>query len=472
MFILLFSNFSKKRNSTAQPTDSTGALTGCMLKESTSVENPTFVLKSNDFTINYVKAFGHYYFVDDIVSVRDNLIEVRCSMDVLATYKTEIGNYTALIERSDAHYDASYPDPAVSMKNEIYTDVAQADPAIYDDDGYFVLSVMNNIGSGTGFTANYVLAKATLQRVAKFVNTDWGSAAADLLAWVKATFLKTANSIIDCIWLPVTSASLSGLNINWETMVIGTTPMSDSGGMISGGKMTGACIIDKSCSATIPHHYTTAGDFRRCAPYTVGKIFIPGYGYADFNPLDFEPSGTVNIRTYIDVSTGDTVVYLSNSDGVLVSTYTFNIGVSCPVGHVGANVTETIGGVLSTASNIAMFNRSAPNSIAASIADYASAASMVNTVASAAGATASYSGRKAGRAMWANNDKYAICIFAHATQAIDSMETTSGRPDMTERVISTCPGYVKCVNASIGISGMGGEKEAVNNYLNSGFYYE
>ena len=470
MTLWYWTNFVKRKNSTLQPLIALATqVTDVHLKEGTSIEKPVFQLTGNLFTANYVRAFDHYYSVDDITSVRNNLVEISCSMDVLATFKADIGSYTALIERSDSFYDASYPDPAVSMKNEIYTDDAQADPGLYDDSGYFILSVVNNVGSGTGFTSNYIVEKADLQRVAKFVNTDWGSAAADLLAWFKATFLKTANSIIDCIWLPL--KSISGLSFTYEKMVIGVTPMADSDGEIIGGRMTGVCVLNNTCSVTIPHHYG-AGDFRRCAPYTVGKIFIPGYGYADFNPLDFEPSGVINITTYIDVSTGDTVVYLSNDDGILVSTYTFNIGVSCPVGHVGANVTETIGGVLSTASNIALFNKATPGSVGALIADYASAASMVNTISSAAGATASYSGRKAGRAMWANNDKYDVSIFAHATQAIDSMKTTSGRPDMTARVINTCSGYVKCINASVPIAGMSTEKDEVNTYLNTGFYYE
>lgn len=470
MTITLY-DFSKRKNSTAQPT-SAGTDASVTLKEGTSIESPVFLLTGNNFDVNYVKAFGHYYFVTDVRSIRNDLREISCRMDALATHKTEIGNYTALIERSDSFYDPSYPDPAVSMMNELYFDDAVGDPDIYDDDGYFVLSVLNNVGSGTGFTSNYVVSSATLQRIAKFVNTDWGSAATDLLAWFKSVFLKTANSIIDCIWLPLKTTALTGLSIVWEKMVIGVTPMSDADGDIDGGKMTATCVVHNQCTATIPHHYTNAGDFRRCAPYTVGKIFIPGYGYADFNPLDFEPTGVITITTDIDVSTGDTVVYLSNADGVLVSTYTFNIGVSCPVGKVGANVTETIGGILSTASNIALFNKTTPGSAAESIADYASAASMVNTISSAAGATASYSGRKAGRAIWNNNTEYYIAMFAHETQAVDSMETTSGRPDMTERAINTCSGYVKCINASVPIAGMDAERDEINSYLNNGFYYE
>ena len=69
------------------------------LKEGTSIEKPTFLLRGDLFSCNYVQAFNHYYFVDDIKSVRNGLTEIDCSMDVLATFKTEIGSYNALIER-------------------------------------------------------------------------------------------------------------------------------------------------------------------------------------------------------------------------------------------------------------------------------------------------------------------------------------------------------------------------------------
>lgn len=470
MTITVYTGFSKRRNSTKVPSTG-GTQKTVTLKEGTSIENPTFLLAGDLFTVDYVAAFGHYYFVDDVVSVRNGLTEIKCSMDPLATHKTAIGNYTALIERSDSHYDISYPDPAVSIRNKMHCADTAGDPNIYDDDGWFVVSVLNNVGSGTGFTSNYVISAASLQALASYVNTDWGSLATDLLGWFQATFLKTANSIIDCIWLPVSSTALSGLPITFETMVVGVDSVVVGGTPVSAGRMTAPCIVHSSVTVAIPHYYTTAGDFRRCAPYTIGKIFIPGYGVADFNPLDFEPTGNVNITTYIDVSTGDTVVYLSNDDSVLVSTYTFNIGVSCPVGKVGANVTETIGGVLSTASNIAMFNM-AGNPVSRSVADYAAASSMVNTLSSALGVTASYSGRKAGRAQWANNTRYDVITYARETQGPSSMQAVSGRPDMTQRQISTCSGYVKCINASIPIAGMAAERDAINAYLNNGFYYE
>ena len=48
----------------------------------------------------------------------------------------------------------------------------------------------------------------------------------------------------------------------------------------------------------------------------------------------------------------------------------------------------------------------------------------------------------------------------------------AGRPLYENKQIKTLSGYVKCQNASINISGLAGDKEEVNAYLNNGFYYE
>lgn len=466
-----YSNFSKRKNSTKQPTGGTSVT--MTLKEGTSIEKPSFILSGDVFSYNYVQAFGHYYFVDDVKSVRKGITEIDCSMDVLATYKSEIGSYTALIERSDTHYDATYPDPAISVMNDVVTDQASATTSLFSNVGCFVVSVLNNVGSGTGFTTTYIMDKTNLERLAQYVNTDWGSSitpaagegAAGILQWLQATFLKTADSIIDCIWLPMPTSTVSGSS-SYETVLIGV----DSVSGCSGYRLTSPYVASATTSCTIPHYYSS-GDFRRSSPYTTGKIYILGLGFAEFNPLDFEPSGTMNIYTAVDVSTGDALVVLSNASGEGVASYTFNVGVSCPVGKVGNDVTGFMGSGLTTSAMVAgALSLPSKFSTAAGIATGASA---INTLSSALGTTASIRGGKGGRAMWLNNDdEYIVETFAHMTQSLTSVGTESGRPCMATYQISTCSGFVKCVNANVEIAGMGGEKEEVNNYLNTGFYYE
>ena len=84
-----FYNFSKKSNSTAVPSTGGTAL-DCYVKEATSTYNPTFIINSNswpDYT--YVYWTPYYYFVNDVVSIGNNLYEISCSIDPLASWRTK-----------------------------------------------------------------------------------------------------------------------------------------------------------------------------------------------------------------------------------------------------------------------------------------------------------------------------------------------------------------------------------------------
>lgn len=462
MTIKTWSNFSKRRNSTKQPSN-TGTDHSCTLKETTSIEKPTFVLNSNDFSINYVQAFGHYYFVDDIKSVRNNIVEVSCSMDHGATFKSEIGSYTAFIERSATYGNTMLPDPNVAiMSDEQIISVASSALSIFVPGGFFVISVLNDKGSGTGFTTTYITDIVNMEALAQYVNSNWGSAATDLLDWFQSTFLKTADSIIDCIWVPVAFAALPAANVSYESLKIGVDVIPG----VSGYRMLKPCIVSQNLSVAIPHIYN---DFRKGAPYTTGKLFIPGYGMVDFNPLDFA-GDYVNLYFDCDVSTGDTVCYLKDNAANLVATYTYNVGVSCPVGKVGSNVTQTIGGVLSTAGSVA--SAIASSGATAIASGVAATASGINTITNAIAPTASLHGGKGGRAIAENGLDIVVTLTCKPTTDPDDLQATHGKPIMIEGQISTCSGYVKCSNADVPIAGMESDKAAVNDLLNSGFYYE
>lgn len=76
------------------------------LRDSTSIINPTIVFRINDVSVlkkcNYmtIPDFGRKYFVTDIKSLYNNIVEISAHVDVLETYKNEIDKNTAIIARS------------------------------------------------------------------------------------------------------------------------------------------------------------------------------------------------------------------------------------------------------------------------------------------------------------------------------------------------------------------------------------
>ena len=465
MTIDYWTSFSKRKNSTKQP--SSGTSLTVVLKEGTSVEKPVFLISGDHFDICYIKAFGsHYYFVDDIKSVRNGLTEVSCSMDPMATFKSTIGGYEAFVERAASDYDAWLPDPSCSMLPYLETDETSLASGL-NSVGCFAVSVLNTIGSGTGFTTTYLMDVTNLRALANYCNTDWGSLITDPLAiveWMQAVFLKTANSVIDCIWLPIDYSTVSSLpNTSSETVEVGVDQIPSC----TGYRLTGVCVKQISLiglSFPTPVYYN---DFRIYAPYTLYKLYVPGYGMIDIVKQDF-PLG-IQIEMDIDMSTGDTMVYLETGTN-LVATLHYNIGVSCPVGKVGSDVTGTAVGIIQSRANLVSADVSGNKY--ADVSRLEAAASGVNAFSTFAGVTPSVSGSKGGRAIIQHGLNFVLTQFCHHTIVPSDYGPTNGYMLMQKRTISALSGYIKCINASVPISGMQQDRDTINNYLNSGFYYE
>lgn len=80
------------------------------LKQETSIIDPVFVVEGNlsDFrNSNYctISTFNRSYFINNIKSVRNNLIELSCHVDVLSTYKTAIRNNMAICKRQENYWN-------------------------------------------------------------------------------------------------------------------------------------------------------------------------------------------------------------------------------------------------------------------------------------------------------------------------------------------------------------------------------
>lgn len=76
------------------------------LKNETSIINPVILISGNLSTYvncNYmtISTFGRSYFVTDIRSIRNGLIEVSGHVDVLTSYKNQIRENTGIIHRQE-----------------------------------------------------------------------------------------------------------------------------------------------------------------------------------------------------------------------------------------------------------------------------------------------------------------------------------------------------------------------------------
>lgn len=118
-----YSGFSKRENSTKQPSGGTDYTV--VFKEAFSIIGGTVKLQVNfDTAKNYTAAkYGNnFYKVVDVVSTTNNIVEITLALDVLATYKSDIAGYTGLIERSPSNSEINYiPDDTISNTGNMIT---------------------------------------------------------------------------------------------------------------------------------------------------------------------------------------------------------------------------------------------------------------------------------------------------------------------------------------------------------------
>lgn len=95
------------------------------LKNETSIIDPVILFAADvqdvaDANYMYIGYFNRYYFITDIKSIRNNLVEVSAHVDVLMTYRSAIRDNRAIIKRSQNDYNLYLNDGSLkTLQNPI-----------------------------------------------------------------------------------------------------------------------------------------------------------------------------------------------------------------------------------------------------------------------------------------------------------------------------------------------------------------
>lgn len=97
----------------------------CTLKEKTSIVNPVFLLADigthySDCNYIYVPELNRYYYVLDVIAVRNGVWELHCHVDVLMTYRNEIRSQTCIVERQENISNMYLSDPRLKVQANPY----------------------------------------------------------------------------------------------------------------------------------------------------------------------------------------------------------------------------------------------------------------------------------------------------------------------------------------------------------------
>lgn len=441
-------HFSKRKNSTKRPTGQ-GTEVPCLLKSATTFQNPTFILQrpmNEMLQFNYAKWADHYYFVDSTTSINAGQTEISCTEDVLATYKNEIGNYTCFIERSSNQTtlanDTMYiptNDWVLSTRNVRHKEKIMT--STYSQQ--YIIRLVSRTG-----VASYYINGNQLNNLLDYMYTE--SNFTDVITdGITKLMFDPFKYIVDLKWIPFVESAFK--NNNNEAIQLGFW---DSGVMAK--RIDEDTVVNFSYSFAFDNPLYAITDFRYYSPsFSNYFIKLPFIGVVALNPYKIDES--VNALYQFDATSGLCNVFLQ-SKKVVFASYQFQLSVPVQIGYASTNIAQL------TTSAVSLVGAGLQGNIAQGIS------SGIEAGRSITAPEVSMLGTIGNISNILNNQ---ILEFnSYACTSINPDGASEGYADGTVHSISGLSGYIKCRNASIEISGFTGDQEAVNNYLNSGFYYE
>lgn len=441
-------HFSKRKNSTKRPTGQ-GTEVPCLLKSATTFQSPTFILQKpmNDvLQFNYAKWADHYYFIDSTTSINAGQTEISCTEDVLATYKNEISNYTCFIERSNNQTtlanDTMYiptNDWVLSTRNVSHKEKIMT--STYSQQ--YIIRVVSRTG-----VASYYINGDQLKDLLDYMYTESNFTDVITDAITKLMF-DPFKYIVDLKWIPFVESAFK--NNNNEAIQLGFW---DSGVMAK--RIDEDTVVNFSYTFAFNNPLYAITDFRYySSSFSNYFIKLPFIGVVALNPYKIDES--VNALYQFDATSGLCNIFLQ-SKKVVFASYQFQLSVPVQIGYASTNIAQL------TTSAVSLVSAGLQGNIAQGIS------SGIEAGRSITAPEVSMLGTIGNISNILNNQ---ILEFnSYACTSIDPDGASEGYADGNTRKISTCSGYLRCRNASIEISGFTGDQEAVNNYLNSGFYYE
>lgn len=492
-----FFKFSKRKNSTKQPTGSGTSYT-VNLKSGTSFISPTLLLEISGYPdYNYLKFEGMFYFVNDIVSVRQDLWEIYCKVDPLATAKTSILNSTQYVSYSSAGGSTWLPDNRIAIqKNATVASATTSMNFLFTAGGFYVMSVVGYQGCDV-----WALDATKMGLILDRIN-DWSDDIIDDVLnadypWSGGTPIPspynftTVENALESIGKMMTLTGVAGNAYNaapscirsciWVPFFISSFIPGSSEEIYLGQFPTNVfsfkCKTDpetNTVSVNIPWQYN---DWRRATCEDV-YLYLPLVGIIALSSDSIINESALTIEWSATATDGN-IAYLVKAGNQIIGTYGANAAVNYPVGvSQQSSIGERATTMLASLEKVATIGARAT---ASPISTGAAAAGMIidfiqggyevlNTANTRHNSCVGGIGGGAGVGL----DLDATCFtVAHPTNISPSaMQNTMGLPTMKPMALSTLTGFCQCANAHVELDLPSTIMDAVDAYLNSGFYIE
>lgn len=475
-------SFSKRENSTEQPSG-TGTTFSCVMLDETSLMNPTFKLSiaTNPIGNNYcyVSDFNRYYFIKDI-STYQNFWYISCECDVLASFKTAIGNGSHYVMRAASESDGNISDSVYPAKiNATMTRTFPVNNLIDYSNGHsYVLGVVgeaassaNQIGSLVYYHMDAVALNAFISFLMNNVESDWSNLQGEYSQGVIQALLNPMQYIKSCVMLPVDPPRAgsytrpTSIKFGYYEYTVGAT------GEVKPLLQSNTTTIETT-TISIPKHpqAATRGNYLNCQPFSEYVLHCDPFGDIPLDPTLLQENTDISVSLSIDLTDGTSSLLVQGN--TVLTDIMFN-GSS----QIGVNI---------NLSQVYVDGLAQEKVVTESIATMAGAALSGNvsglvTIANAATAGIqdatrinfpTVSGLSCGGSFLPFFHVDSFYLTHKYVEIVDENLTELGRPLCKVKQISSLSGFILCSGADCKITGTQEEAQKINNYMNTGFFYE
>lgn len=449
-----FYTFNKKSNSTKQP-GGAGTTYKCNLIEPTSFTAPDIALavqaKPTAFNYAYIPEFSRYYFVNDW-AFSSGLWRASLSVDVLASWKSYIGEQKQYVLRSSARYDGNIIDTLYPTKNNVYREISEAGylegggfKYSYNE-GAYIVGIINGDSGAIGCVSYYAFTNSSFRALCSKLlgTTDWMYDGIDEIS-VELTkvLFNPFQYIASCMWIPFNIGGSGGsVKYGWWDLGVG-------GARISGTPYS------IGANFSIPKHPQSGrGSYLNGAPFSRYYLDWPCFGRIALDSNILKSFDKLSCSVIIDPVSG--IGTLRVSPGAIpIYTQQTQIGVPIQLAQMAVNY----GGVASSvASGISSAIKLDVGGLFNSIGNACEAAMPQLSTTGKNGSISAF--------------RFTPMLCAEFYEVVDDDNEHLGRPLCMDVTPKSIPGYMVCADVEIEAPCSRPENESVVSYMESGFYYE
>lgn len=469
-FNVQFGTVYKRHNSTF--TGGAGAhniVCPCVIKEDCSVTNPSLIVDLagtqifNGDTLNhaYIPEFHRFYFVDNWTYERGKW-RADLSIDVLATWKSEIGSSSQYILRCASASDGTVFDALYPVRNDISYSTSNASNPWSINGGYYIIGTISGGGMGLGAIGYYALTQTQFHNLMVYLFNNVGSyfdlneIRQDITVETFKALFNPFQYIASAMYIPF---DMSGQGLSQQNIDVGYWSIPVQGGRINS-------LAPRNITLNLPwsgsHPDDNRGNYVYCNPYTRVDLDFQPFGHFQLPSDIVYDRGGIDITVKVDYITGKGTCYI----GGLVAPY---MAVESMVGVpicISQMATDYLGAVTTATQGVTdTISKAMSGDIAGAIG---SGVACIDSSIRAQIPTLSTMGSNGGLSSLVQPPTAVYTYY----RLVSEDNTRNGRPLCQPRTINSLSGYILCNNASVETGGTFEENEEISKLMNSGFYYE